>query len=292
MKKIIILIIVMAGIINEGLAQFPSPPGRAKKITITCSEPDASIIVNRTEIGKGIAEIKVAKDASVTVKVQKTGYVSLEKTFFNTKDQPASYNFEMERDVLKITCSEADASIFANGTEIGKGNAEITLPADGAITVKVMKIGFATEERVFYKSQNPPKTYHFILFKDDSYDASSSSDIANVDVDIKTSKAETEAWRLLSQIITSYFDVIEVSDKETGYLRTSWELQQFNYNTIRTRIIVKLGNSNPIEYKVKLVSECSDKPGTSVKSDELFKQWDRVLRKYENIIPEIQSRLK
>jgi len=100
-----------------------------------------------------------------------------------------------------------------------------------------------------------------------------------------------EAWRLISQIITSYFDVIEVTDRETGYLRTAWVVQTFKQNTIRTRVIVKLGSSDPLTYKVKLVSEESGQPMTSVKSDELFKEYDRVLRKYKEIINEIETRL-
>ena len=92
-------------------------------------------------------------------------------------------------------------------------------------------------------------------------------------------------------IITSYFDVIEVTDRETGYLRTSWEVKSFKQNTIRTRMIVKLGTTDPLSYKIKLVSEESFSPNTSVKSDELFREWDRVLRKFQNVIDELQSRL-
>jgi hypothetical protein len=56
-------------------------------------------------------------------------------------------------------------------------------------------------------------------------------------------------------------------------------------------LIVKLGSTDPLTYKIKLVSEQSGMPQTSVKSDELFKEWDRVLRKYKEIIHEIQTRL-
>jgi hypothetical protein len=102
---------------------------------------------------------------------------------------------------------------------------------------------------------------------------------------------EEDAWKLISMIITSYFDVIEVTDRETGYLRTSWVVQSFQQNTIRTRIIVKLGDTDPLTYKIKLVSEESRHPGTSVKSDELYRDWDRVLRKYSGVIDELQSRV-
>jgi hypothetical protein len=128
--------------------------------------------------------------------------------------------------------------------------------------------------------------------RDDAYDASIQTDIANIDIELKTTMSEEDAWKLISMIITSYFDVIEVTDRETGYLRTSWVVQSFQQNTIRTRMIVKLGNTDPLTYKIKLVSEESRNPGTSVKSDELYREWDRVLRKYSNVIDELTSRLK
>lgn len=293
MRKIIIFFVVLTGIVTFSHAQnFPTPPGRGYEISITCSEPGTTIFANGNQVGIGSANVKVPKNNSVKIKVVKQGFVTEEKTFYGSKQMEKTHNFVLTKDVLGLTCSESDASILLNGVEVGKGNAEVNIPEGGSITVKVQKIGYVTEERVFSSSQNPPKTYHFILFRDESFDASASSDIANVDVDIKTTKSESDAWKLLSQIITSYFDVIEVSDKETGYIRTSWVIQQFKYNTIRTRVIVKLGNINPIEYKIKLVSECSYQSGTSAKSDELFKPWDRVLRKYENFISEVQSRLK
>ena len=100
-----------------------------------------------------------------------------------------------------------------------------------------------------------------------------------------------DAWKLMSQIIETYFDVIEVTDRETGYLRTAWVAQTFKQRTIRTRMIVKLGSTDPLTYKIKLVSEQAGAAQTSVKNDELFKEWDRVLRKYKEVIHEIQTRL-
>jgi hypothetical protein len=56
-------------------------------------------------------------------------------------------------------------------------------------------------------------------------------------------------------------------------------------------LIIKLGSSNPLTFKVKLVSEFSGASGTSVKADEQFREWDRVLRKYQNIISDFSTRL-
>jgi len=196
--------------------------------------------------------------------------------------------------IIMLSTSENDAEIYIDGKLMGKGNAEVVVLKNSCVTVQVKKVGFLTETISFCNKKNhadPPKSYYFQMERDDAYDASVQTDIANIDIELKTDKSEIEAWKLISMIITSYFDVIEVTDRETGYLRTSWEVKTFKQNTIRTRMIVKLGTTDPLSYKIKLVSEESFSPNTSVKSDEMYREWDRVLRKFQNVIDELQSRL-
>ncbi len=196
---------------------------------------------------------------------------------------------------VSISCAESDAVIYANGKEMGKGTASVVVPKNSTLVLEAKKTGFLDYKTYFYNMKNqpkPPATFHIIMQKDDSYDASATSDIANVDVEIKTSKSEEEAWKLLSIIVQDKFDIIEVTDKNTGYLRTAWIVQNFDQNTVRTKLIIKLSATSPLIYKVKLLSEYSGKPNTSIKKDEDFKQWDRVLRKYTDIISEMQTRLK
>lgn len=196
--------------------------------------------------------------------------------------------------VVKLGVSEPDAKIYLDGKLMGSGQLDVVVLSYSCVNIKIEKVGYLTENITFCNKPNyapPPKTYYVEMKKDDAYDATEATDMANIDIEIKTNKPELEAWKLMSQIITSYFDVIEVTDRETGYLRTAWVVQTFKQNTIRTRLIVKLGSSDPLTYKVKLISEQSEQPQTSVKSDELFKEWDRVLRKYKEIINEIQTRL-
>ena len=131
------------------------------------------------------------------------------------------------------------------------------------------------------------------MLRDDSYDASVQTDIANVDIELPVNNMDKDkAWKLINQIILSYIDVIEMTDKETGYLRTAWSLKTFKQNTVRTRIIVKESSTDPLVFKAKLISESSGQPLTSVKSDELYKEWDRVLRSYSDVISEFQARIK
>ena len=195
---------------------------------------------------------------------------------------------------IDFKVSEPDAKIYVNGTFVGAGSAELVIEKDHCIKVKVEKLGYLTENIEYCNlktSEDVPKDVRLILIKDDAYEASVPLDIVNEDIEIKTNKTELEAWKLLSQIITNYMDVVEVTDRETGYLRTAWETDYFTRNTIRTRVIIKLASTDPLSYKVKIISEESGKPMTSVKDDEYFTEYNRVLKKYKDIISEMQSRL-
>lgn len=213
---------------------------------------------------------------------------------FATENKTTEFDFGKKK--VELGTSETDAEIFINGKLVGKGSAVITVPNDDCVTVIAKKVGFLTERIEFCnkkKMTRPPKTYYIEMKHDDAYDASIQTDIANVDIELKVNDMEKDrAWKLINQIVLSYIDVIEMTDKETGYLRTAWSLKTFKQNTVRTRIIVKEASSDPLTFKVKLVSEASGIPMVSVKSDELFKEWDRVLRSYSDVIGEFQARIK
>jgi hypothetical protein len=197
---------------------------------------------------------------------------------------------------VQIGVSESDAEIYLNGRLVGKGSAEIVVQKGSCVTVIVRKVGFLEDkiEFCFKKGHaEPPKTHYIEMVRDDSYDASIQTDIANVDIELVVNDMDKDtAWKLINQIVLSYIDVIEMTDKETGYLRTAWSLKTFKQNTIRTRIIVKESSSDPLVFKAKLISEYSGQPLTSVKADELYKEWDRVLRSYSDVISEFQARVK
>jgi len=195
-----------------------------------------------------------------------------------------------------ISCSEPDAAIYSNGIKVGTGQAEIIVLSRSCVTVNIKKIGYLDVEETICNKKgfpHPPKTKYFEMVTDPAYDASIQTDMANTDIEVQLNpdRSEIDSWKILNQIITNYFDVIEISDRETGYLRTAWSLHSFDNASIRTRIIIKIGTLDPLSYKVKLVSEIAG-PGTSVKSDNKFTEWDRVLRTYETVIDQITSRLK
>jgi hypothetical protein len=126
------------------------------------------------------------------------------------------------------------------------------------------------------------------MLEDKAWNASVATDIANVDVNIVPKRSQADTWKAINAVVMQYFDAIEVSDKDNYYLRTAWVLVNEGSGTYRTRVIVKAnGETN---FSIKVVSE-SAPVGTSAKEDEKFKSWDRVFKKYANLVSEIQNRL-
>jgi len=196
---------------------------------------------------------------------------------------------------MKLTCSQTDAEIYVNDKLVGKGNFEIKVPDEGCTTVEVKKEGYVTAKEEFCNKKglsNLPSKYHFSLKKDDAYDATTHSDIVNIDNKVKANSGKDESWKKINQIVLNLFDAIEIADKETGYLRTSWVVKRFKNSAVRTRFIVKEFSDNPLVYKIKLSSEHSQNSMAGSNADEHFREWDRVLRKYANLESEIQARVK
>ncbi len=191
-----------------------------------------------------------------------------------------------------ITIStESGSSFFVDGNQV-TAPAKIKIPKYATVNVRVEKVGFVTEIRNYENNGMNiiPKTDFIQLTKDEAYENSFVTNLANQDIDIRPARGQEESWILLNRIVTGSFDVIAIMDKATGYMATAWSAKAFNSGVVRTRLIIKTSNSNPLEYKAKLVSEIAP-PGTSVNSDESFRRWDRVLRTYENVVPDLQSRL-
>jgi len=204
--------------------------------------------------------------------------------------------FAAKAQTVVVSASEPDAIIMVDGQSLGTGTLKIKVPKDACVNVKIQKTGFLKYEQTYCNKKGqtePPKKQFFDMKKDDAEEASVKTDQANIDFSIEINKKQdpTDVWKRANQVVTDYFDAIEVSDKETSYLRTAWSVQSFQQNTIRTRLIIKLAKSEPLTYKVKLVSEYSGAPLTSVKADEQFHDWDRILRKYQNVISDFTTRL-
>ena len=201
----------------------------------------------------------------------------------------------MGKKKIKLTCSQQDAEIFVDHVMLGKGNLEIKVPDEGCTNVEVKKGGYITESIEFCNKKNQvklPSSYHFALKKDEAYDLTIQSEVVNIDFKVNSKEGKEKAWKLLNQIILDNFDAIEMADKETGYIRTSWVVKRFEHSAVRTRFIVKEFSSDPLVFKIKLSSEHSQNTMAGSNEDQHFKEWNRILRKYANLESEIHARVK
>lgn len=269
-------------------------------VGVSVAPADADIFINEKLVSKSSEDVIIHPNECVTVRVEKEGYTSEEKVFCNSKkdpEPPVSYSFSLADRVVKVNTTPETAEIKMNGKIVGTGSYEVKVPNNECAEVIVFKDGFISRKLNYCNSkeyQAPPVTDHIELVEDEAYKTSVSTDMANVNVTIEVNKSvsEDEAWKLLSSIVMSEFDVLEVTDKETGYIRTAWQVQSFNNeSTIRTRVIVKLGDSDPLKYVLKIASERADKV-VSVKDDQDFEEWNRILKRYQYIMEEAQARLK
>lgn len=260
---------------------------------------DAEIIVNKKPVGIGFSEIIIPENECVVIQVAKEGFIQDEKVFCNKENDvepPFDYQFLLKDRLVKIETTPNDSEIKVDGKIVGIGNYDLKIPDNSCVEVIVTKESFLRVKKNYCNSkdyQQPPFRDHIELIEDEAYKTSISTDLANVNftVVVNPKISEDEAWKLISTIVTTEFDVLEVIDKETGYLRTAWQVQSFNgKSTIRTRVFVKLGDSNPLKYVIKISSERADGV-VSVKDDQEFEEWNRILKKYKNIIEEAQSRL-
>lgn len=270
-------------------------------VTVTTTPTGAEILREGTKIGDGSADVVVPAGACVAVVAQKTGFVAAEANYCN-KENVAAPPFE-DRLQLKgravVVSAAPEARILVNDKVAGSGTFTVRVNEGSCANVRVERDGFIPYVREYCAQPNapePPLEDPVSLEPDESFDASVQNEQANINITLEAGKTKTEeqAWKLVSSIILGSFDILENSDSETGYLRTAWQMKPYAGGRvlIRTRVILKRSSSDPVRYTIKLVSERNRVPGMTSKDDENFVPWDRVLKTYSDLVPELQSRIK
>lgn len=275
-----------------------------REVRLEVSPSDATVSSNGISMGNGNQNIQIPLGNCVTVTVNKDGYVEYTKVFCNKESDPEPPTREiakLEDRLVKITTNPSDAVIEIGGKRVGTGSYDLKVSKNACVEIRVSKDGFVRYVKNYCNQTNmqePPTTDFLEMIVDEAYSSSVSSDLANVriTVPVKTIYSPEESWRILSSIITRYFDILETVDYNTGYLTTSWQVQNFQSSIIRTRVIVSSGgNSDQLAYAIKLISQEAYLDGqnqVTVKDDEKFGDWARILKKYEGLIQEVQARLQ
>ena len=271
-----------------------------KAVKVKLYPSDVQIFVDGKKLPDNSDEIVVPNKTNVAIEYRKEGYVPIERTYYNKEGMPQTPLFEtitLKDRVVRINTTPNDATIKVDGKQIATGEYGVKILEDACVEVIIERPGYVSIAKNFCNQNNmqaPPVNEHIALKIDEAYTSSIQSDQANVNfsIGVGATRKPEDAWKIMNQIVTNYFDVIEMSDKETSYLRTAWSMKNFPNNTIRTRIIVKPGNTGVLQYIVKIQSESSGAANTIAKDDEKFKEWERLLNTYKDIISEMQSRLR
>lgn len=268
------------------------------RLVVVNSAPDGAIIkVDGATLGHGTVDVVVPFDKCVSVVAELESYSPQQTRFCNKEGLPVpktSETIPLKDRMVALTASPANAEIRVSDRVVGTGSYNVVIPRNGCTTVEITASSYGKKRRQYCDAADLIPTENIDLPFDEAYTSSIASDQANVNFTIEVGGGKTadQAWRTISQIVLSSFDVLEITDKETGYMRTAWEVTKFRNSIVRTRVIVKLGDSAPLKYVVKIASEHSNEDGVTVKDDEKFREWDRILNSYKDIINELQARLR
>jgi len=270
-------------------------------INVTVHPAGTSILADGVKTGEDASIVTIPGGSCVTVTISKEGYANIETSYCNKENvppPPINDVFVLKDRVVQINTTPENAQIKVDGKVVSNNGFKLLVLENQCVEVEVSREAYDTQRKNYCNTVNMgnlPITDHINLAEDEAWISSIQSDQANVNFSISINPAmdEETAWKTLSQIILSKFDILEITDRSTGYMRTAWHIKAFGNGTIvRTRVIIKQGNIEPLRYIAKIVSEISIAKNISAQEDENFRQWDRLLKTYKDVISELQARLQ
>ena len=221
-------------------AQLPPVTDRLeltdRLVVVSTAPGGGTILLDGTRTGDGTADVVIPRSACVAVRAEKAGWIPthgqtvLQQGWRHTP--PLEDVLQLSGRVVNVT-APPDAHIFINEQQAGMGRYSVKVTDRTCVNVRVQQVGFITQRRVDRSYPNDPNAAvapiddPVVLKADESFSAAVSvqSDQANnnIAVEVREDRDETTAWKLLSSIVLSHFDVLENSDRDTGYLRTAWQ---------------------------------------------------------------------
>ena len=214
-----------------------------------------------------------------------------------------SLNVDAKKKTLKISVVPSDAQISVDGNYVGDGVVEVTLDKSDFVAIKLEKEGYLTQENKFYKSDKR-NAVSYTMRPDKFWEASVPSGLVNrffsviVSPDYYTKDENGKidpdrAWKLIHQILLNYFDEMQTTDLSSGFIQTPWEYERFSESrqAVRTRVTVKQSgiSENELVFQIKISSE--EAPLVGMSNESSYREVVRILKKYEPLISEFQSRL-
>ncbi|MDR1348804.1 MAG: hypothetical protein LBJ63_10370 [Prevotellaceae bacterium] len=208
-----------------------------------------------------------------------------------------SFGFSSNAEKKTVYVIPETAKIYYNGHEVGNGSYEIKFSRnEDFVMLKFEAPGYISRTVKLFKN-NPKKTVSYELFVDEamqnSIGASEGVDVANKFFSVTCKKDMTEdvIWKRLMNIAVTNFEYTEVRDKAAGWIRTAWNKDFFPFQIVRTRLEIQLQftGEEELSYRVKISSEIADNDCGN--NNQCFMRYDRILKKYEQVISELQTSL-
>ena len=109
-----------------------------------------------------------------------------------------------------------------------------------------------------------------------------------MDITCRKGLKEDVIWKRLMNVVTSYFDNVEVRDKSAGWIKTGWAINKFQYETVRTRLEIRMSftDEDVVSYRARIVTEIKD---NDCNGSNCYNKYERTMRRYEPMIQELQT---
>lgn len=204
---------------------------------------------------------------------------------------------------IKVVVIPTEATIKVNGSYYGEGSAVLKIKKDDFVSLECSCPGYETLNTRIYGNDNR-KTIEVKLKEDMLLKQTSESSVANNFFSVKvnknlysddpeTGKRNSEnAWKMAHSVLLKYFDEILTSDAASGFIQTPWLYKNYVEagKTLRTRVTVKESNiGGDLTFQIKMTSEMAPIQGRS--REESFLETNRIMKEFETLVSEFQTRL-
>lgn len=191
----------------------------------------------------------------------------------------------------KVVTNPETAKIYVDGNYVADGSYLLTFKGKNDVfSLKVSAPGYVDKRIKVYKD-DARSSIQVNLVRDDALEGSVASNLANkyFTISVREELNADSAWKLMSQVMLNYFDEFKTADKASGYMNTTWVTQTFPHAEVKVRTMVQVKESSfdGLAYQIRISTEIAPLKG----GENSYQPWNRVLKKYETLINEMQQRL-
>lgn len=204
---------------------------------------------------------------------------------------------------IKIVVIPSEATIKVNGSYYGDGSAVLKIKKNDFVSLECSCPGYETLNTRIYGNDDR-KTIEVKLKEDMLLKQTTESSVANNFFSVKVNKSlytddpatgkrnSENAWKMAHSVLLKYFDEIMTSDAASGFIQTPWLYKNYVEagKTLRCRVTIKESNiGGELTFQIKMASEMAPIQGRG--REESFLETNRIMKEFETLISEFQSRL-